>query len=129
MDIKEAANKLKLSQRHIRRLIESGALPAKRIKKLVEVEVWEIDDKAVEVAFGALGSWQKYENFFEWMTAKMKDLEITFPELSKRTKLPILDIVNDDAMIERLNTGESEVRDKIIAALIRVIIERGLHNG
>lgn len=129
MDIKEAANELKLSQRHIRRLIESGVLPAKRVKKLVEMEVWEIDDNAIDAALRTLGGWQKYEQFFDWMTARMKELGLTYPELSKRIKLPILEIVNDDAMIKKLNSGESEVRDKIIAAFLRVIIERGLHDA
>ena len=129
MDIQEAAKRLRLSQRHIRRLIESGALPAKRIKKLVEVEVWDIDSDILEAAFNALGDWRKHENFFEWMMVKMKQLDITFPELSKKTKLPILEIVDDDTMIEKLNSRESEVKDKIIAALIRATMERRLHSG
>lgn len=129
MDIEKAAKQLKLSQRHIRRLIENGTLPAKRVKKLVEVEVWDINDKAIEAAFKTIRSLVKYENFYEWMLATMKELGIKFPELSQRTKLPIMDIVTDDVMIGKLNSVESELRDRIIMAIVRVALGKRDENA
>ena len=128
MDIKEAAKTLKLSQRHIRRLIETGALPAKKVKKLIEVEAWEIDDDAIEVAYNTLGGWGKYDSFTQWMIEKTRELGITPQELSKRTKLPILEFIDGMTATGR-NEAHLEARDKIVAALLRATLERRVEDG
>jgi excisionase family DNA binding protein len=43
MNVQEAAERLMLSERHVYRLMKTGVLPAKKVKKKIEVEinVWE----------------------------------------------------------------------------------------
>ena len=123
MDIKEAAKKLRLSQRHIRRLIDTGALPAKKVKKMIEVEAWEINDEVLEAASNTLTGWEKYETFTKWMIEKTRELGMTAQELSKRTKLPILEFIDGMTAIGK-NPKDLEARDTIVAALLRATIER-----
>ena len=130
LDIKEAAKKLNLSERHLRRLIKAGAIPAKKVKKqvevkkLIEVEAWEIPDEVVQVAYDAIDEVARYENFGQWMVEKIEELGLTAQELSKRTKLPMITLATIARMPNYLSAEDAEIEERIVKVLLRADIER-----
>ena len=126
LDIKEAAKKLNLSERHLRRLIKVGAIPANKVKvkKVVEVEAWEIPNDVVEAAYGAIDEVARHENFGEWMVKKAKELGLTHQELSRRTKLPMVTLATVAQMPNYLSAEDTEIEERIVKVLLRADIER-----
>ena len=126
LDIKEAAKKLNLSERHLRRLIKAGSIPANKVKvkKVVEVEAWEIPDDVVEAAYGAIDELAMHENFGQWMVEKIEELGLTAQELSKRTKLPMITLATIARMPNYLSAEDAEIEERIVKVLLRADIER-----
>jgi excisionase family DNA binding protein len=126
MDIKQAAKELGISVRHLRRLIQSGQVPANkvRIKKIVEVEAWEIPDEVVAAANKAFNDMSDYENFGEWMIDTSKELGLTLQDLSKRAKVPIETLIEVARMPGYLSAEDQEVEERIGKVLMRAIIEK-----
>jgi hypothetical protein len=121
MDIQEAAIKLKLSVRHLRRLIATGAIPAKKIKRMVEVTAWDIPDEVAKAADDAIAELVTYENFGEWMIQKMKDTGLTIKDVSKRTRIAgitLLEIANSPGF------PDAGIEEQIGNVLMRADIER-----
>jgi len=126
MDIKETAKILGLSVRHLRRLIQSGQIPAEkvRVKKVIEVDAWDIPDSVVKAANQSLEDMAKYENFGEWMINTSNELGITLQDLSKRTKLPIETLIEVSRMHGYLSAEDQEIEERIGKVLMRGIIEK-----
>jgi hypothetical protein len=128
MDIKEAATKLNLSERHLRRLITSGAIPAKKVKKMVEVEVWDIPDEVAKVAEEAFAELGKHEHFGQWMLDTMKSTGLSLTDISKRTRLPISTLLEIAKMPGYLSGPNVDIEEKIGKVLMRADIERRCKN-
>jgi hypothetical protein len=126
MDIKEAAKQLGISIRHLRRLIKSGQIPARKIKvqKIVEVEAWEIPDNVVQAAGEALGNLVKYDNFGEWMIDTAARLGLNVQDLSKRTQLSVFTLREIARMPGYLSESDAEIEDRIGKVLMRADIEK-----
>ena len=128
MDIKEAVNKLNLSERHLRRLISTGAIPARKVKKMIEVTAWEIPDEVVKAADDAIAELGEYDNFGEWVLKKLDDVGMSLVDLSKRTRLPMVTLVEIAHMPGHLSSPNADIEDKIGKVLMRADIERRCKN-
>ena len=126
MDIKSAATELGISTRHVRRLIETGQIPAQRIRvqKTIEVEVWDIDDSMVKAAKRAFDGLCKHENYAQWVYDTAKRLGLTLQDLAKRTKLPIGTLVELGTTRGYLSASDQEIEDRIGKVLMRADIEK-----
>ena len=130
MDINEASKRLGISVRHVRRLIKSRQLPAKKVKvkKIVEVDAWEINDEVLQVFSDALADMARLEHFGSWMIETAERLGLTFQDLSKRTKLPVNTLLEVAKMPGHLSGENAEIEDRIGRVLIRAEIEKRCNN-
>lgn len=124
MNIREAAQRLNLSERHLRRLIKMGAIPAEKRKVMIEVEAWEIPDDAIQAADDALRELGRYDHFGDWMLEKADELGLTLQDLSKRTRVPLHILEEISRTPGWLKPEAEEIEQKIASALLRVTIQR-----
>jgi excisionase family DNA binding protein len=131
MDIKQTADELGISVRHVRRLIKSGQIPATKVRmqKIVEVNAWEIPDEVVEAAKESMGVLLKYENFGEWMVDTTHRLGLSMQDLAKRTKLPMSTLEYIMRMSGYLSASDQHIEDAIGKVLMRADIERRCADG
>lgn len=130
MEINEAAKKLGISVRHVRRLIKSGQLPAKkiRVQKIVEVDAWEISDEALQAFSDALAEMARLENFGVWMIETAERLGLTMEDLSKRSKVSVRALLEIAQMPGHLSGSDAEIEDRIGRALIRAEFKKRCNN-
>ncbi len=126
MDINEAAKRLGISVRHVRRLIKSGQLTAEkiRVQKIVEVDAWEIPDEALQAFSDALVEMARLEHFGVWMIETAERLGLTLGDLSKRTKVSVHALLEIARTSGHLSGSNAEIEDRIGRALIRATIEK-----
>jgi len=128
MDIKEASHILGITERHIRRLIRGGQLPAQkvRMKKVteVEVDVWDIDNDAVQAARNSFADLSKYDHFGIWMIETAGKLGLNLRKISKRTRIPLATLVEIAKTPGHLSGLNADIETKIGDLLMRVDIER-----
>jgi len=131
MDIKQTADELGISVRHVRRLIKSGQLPAKkvRVQKTITVDAWEIPDNVVRAANESLDEFGRHENFGEWMVETADRLGLTMQDLSKRTKLTVEALGYVARSPGLLSHSNQDIAETIGKVLLRVDIERRCADG
>ncbi len=121
MNIQETATKLQLSPRHIRRLIASGAIPARKVKKVIEVEVWEISEDVAKAADDTFAEMVTNDNFGEWMLKVMSETGMTMKDLSKSTRISIYSLLD---IARSPGHPDADIEENIGKILMRADIER-----
>ena len=90
MQLKQAAEELGISTRHLHRLIRMNALPARKInvEHVIVNQVWDIDDEAIQSAKSLINDLnQNPDHFGHWAVEWIEELNIPIDRLAKMTKI------------------------------------------
>jgi AraC-like DNA-binding protein len=90
MELKQAAQELGISTRHLHRLIRMNALPARKItvQQVITNQVWDIDDEAIQSAKELLEDLNRDpDHFGYWALKWVERLAIPIERLAQMTKI------------------------------------------
>lgn len=93
MELKQAADELGVSVRHLHRLIRLQAIPANKTTKMVTmtitkpVHIWDVDDGAIGTAKELMDDLSKADHYGDWICKWMEKLNLSVNSCNRKYRV------------------------------------------